>query len=84
MCSRCWDAHYGAAKCCLACALLGQGRAVPTGTVAGWWYGLDAASYEYVLHQLDQERAGTRKAHRPCPESADLRAVLLRPLKLRP
>ncbi|MCC5952029.1 MAG: ADP-ribosylglycohydrolase family protein [Acidimicrobiia bacterium] len=57
----------------------GVGR---TGTVAGCWYGRTATSYEEVMHHLDRARAGTRKAHRPCPETPDQRAVLQRRLSL--
>lgn len=59
----------------------GVGR---TGTVIGCWLGRDGATYDEALRRLRQARAGTRKAHRPCPETAIQRALLERRFQVEP
>ncbi len=59
----------------------GVGR---TGTVVGCWLGRDGATYDEGLRRLRQARAGTRKAHRPCPETAVQRALLERRFQVQP
>lgn len=53
----------------------GVGR---TGTVVACWLGREVGTLDEALRRLHDARAGSRKAHRPCPESHAQRALLER------
>lgn len=57
----------------LAC---GDGR---TGTVVACWLGREVASLDEAMIRLHEARAGTRKAHRACPETHSQWELLERP-----
>lgn len=55
-----------------------------TGTVIGCWLSRAGVTYDEALRRLSQARAGTRKSHRPCPETVTQRALLERRCKVQP